>query len=114
MKRDRIFKLYVKSNITLYDSDLQEVPYSEVLDDGWTVYRLKAMWSEKLGTYVSRVYYMIEYSEEPFYRYAVKMMCIRDRLFDIRDSYKCIGGSVMSKMVMWVKDKKFRDLWNLL
>jgi hypothetical protein len=57
---------------------------------------------------------MIEYSEEPFVRYVAKMVCVGDRLFDVRGSYKCIGGRIVEKMVMWIKDKRFRDLWSLL
>jgi hypothetical protein len=113
MKRGKVFRLYTKSNIMLYDGDLQEVRY-DVFDDGWVVYRLKGVWSEKLGTYVSRVYYMVEHSEEPFKRYVTKVVCVGDRLFDVRDDCKCIGGRIMEKMVMWVTDKRFRDLWSLL
>jgi hypothetical protein len=61
VKRGREFKLYVEPNVVLYDSDLQEVPYSETLDDGTVVYRLKGVWSERLGAYVSRVYYVVQY-----------------------------------------------------
>jgi hypothetical protein len=113
MKEDKAFKLRVKSNIALYDADLQEVPY-RILDDGWVEYRLLAVYNERLGTYVSKVYYMVEYSEVPFKRYVTKMMCIRDMLYDIREDVKCIGGRIVSKMVMWILDKKFRDLWNLI
>jgi hypothetical protein len=98
----------------LYGSDLQEVHYDAVIDDGWVLYRLKRIWNEKLGAYISRVYYMVEYSEEPFMRYVSKMMCIGDQMFDARENKKCIGGRIMEKMVMWVKDKKFKDLWHLL
>jgi len=108
------FKLYVKPNVTLYDSDLQEVRYYDILDDGWVVYRLKAVWSEKLDAYVSRVYYVVEYSEEPFVRYVNKLMCVRDMLFDDRGSYRCKGGRIITRMAMWVLDKRFRELCELL
>ena len=108
------FKLYVKPNVTLYDSDLQEVRYYDILDDGWVAYRLKAVWSEKLDAYVSRVYYVVEYSEEPFVRYVNKLMCVRDMLFDDRGSYRCKGGRIITRMAMWVLDKRFRELCELL
>jgi len=114
MSRSKEFKLYVKPNVVLYDSNLQEVRYYDTLDDGTIVYKLKGVWSEKLGTYVSRVYYAVEYSEEPFVRYVNKLMCVRDMAFDVKGSYKCKGGRIITRMVMWITDKRFRDLWNLL
>jgi hypothetical protein len=112
-KRGKVFRLYARPNMVLYDSDLQEVRY-DVLDDGWVVYKLGATWSQKLEAYVSKVYYMIEYSEEPFVRYVSKVMCVGDMLFDVREDVKCVGGRIVEKMVLWATDKKFKDLWSLL
>ena len=114
MKRGKEFRLYTKPNVILYDSDLQEVRYHDILDDGWVVYRLKAIWSEKLGMYVSKVYYVVEYSEEPFVRYVNKLMCVRDMPFDDRGSYRCKGGRIVTKLAMWVLDKRFKELCELL
>jgi hypothetical protein len=109
----KVFTLYTSSNVTLYDYDLQEVPY-DVLDDGAVVYRLKGVWSEKLGAYVTRPYYAVQYSEQPFTRYVEKIMCVGDMRFDVKGTYRCRGGRVISKLVMWVLDKRFRDLVQLL
>jgi hypothetical protein len=114
MRRGKVFRFYTRRDVVLYDGDLQEVPYRDVLDDGWVVYDLKAIWNEKLNEYVSRVYYMVEYSEEPFVRYVSKMMCVGDMSFYSTDNYRCIGGRVMSKMAMWVMDKRFKELCQLL
>jgi hypothetical protein len=114
VKKGKTFRLYLKSDVVLYDSDFQEVRYDEVFDDGWVLYRLQGVWSDKIGAYVSRVYYMIKYSEEPFVRLVDKMVCISDQSFHITDNYKCINGRVVAKMVLWAMDKRFRDLWHLL
>jgi len=108
------FRLYVKSNVVLYDSDLQEVRYHEIIDDGTVVYKLKGVWSEKLGMYVTRPYYAIQYEEEPFVRYVEKIMCVGDMKFDAKGVYKCWGGRIMTKMAMWVTDKRFKELCELL
>jgi hypothetical protein len=108
------FKLYVKANVVLYDDNLQEVPYSEVLDDGTVVYKLKPVWSKRLEAYVSRAFYAVEYRESPFIRYVEKVMCIRDEPYDIKGQYKCRGGRIVSKLAMWVLDKRFRELVQLL
>jgi hypothetical protein len=108
------FRLYVKSNIKLYDSDLQEVRYSEVIDDGTVVYKLKPVWNEKLGAFVSRPLYAVQYQEEPFARYVEKIMCIGDMKFDAKREYKCWGGRIVTKLVMWVLDERFRELVQLL
>ena len=108
------FRLYVRPNVVLYDYDLQEVRYHEVLEDGDVVYRLKGVWSEKVGAYVSRPYYVVEYREEPFVRYVVKVMCVGDKSFDVKGTYRCRGGRIVEKLAMWVLDKRFRELCELL
>jgi hypothetical protein len=108
------FKLYVKPNVVLYDGSLQEVKYSEVLDDGVVMYRLKPVWSEKLKVFVSRPLYAVQHQEKPFARYVEKVMCVGDKSFDVKGSYKCRGGRVVAKLVMWVLDKRFRELCELL
>jgi len=110
----REFRLYVKPNVVLYDYNLQEVPYADVLDDGTVVYRLKGIWSEKVGAYVTRPYYAVEYNNDRFVRYVEKVACISDRSFDVKGSYKCRGGRVVSKLAVWVLDKRFRELCELL
>jgi len=108
------FRLYVRPNVVLYDYDFQEVKYSDVLEDGDVVYSLKGVWSEKVGAYVSRPYYAVEYREEPFVRYVEKVACVGDKSFDVKGSFKCRGGRVVVKMAMWVLDKRFRELCELL
>jgi hypothetical protein len=108
------FRLYVRPNVVLYDSDLQEVRYSEIIDDGTVVYKLKPIWNKKLEVFVSRPYYAVEYREEPFVRYVEKVVCVGDKPFDVKGSFKCRGGRVMAKLVMWVLDKRFRELCELL
>jgi hypothetical protein len=99
----------------LYDYDLQEVPYSDALDDGVVVYRLRGVWSEKFGAYVTRPYYAVEYVDnDKFVRYVEKVVCISDQSFDAKGSYKCRGGRIVTKMAMWVLDKRFKELCELL
>ena len=100
--------------MVLYDFDLQEVPYTDTLDDGTVVYRLKGTWNEKVGAYVTRPYYAVEYNNDRFARYVEKVACISDRSFDVKGPYRCKGGRVVSKMAMWVLDKRFRELCELL
>jgi len=100
--------------VVLYDYDLQEVSYSDVLEDGDVVYRLKPVWSKKLEVFVSRPLYAVEYREEPFVRYVEKIMCVGDKPFDVKGSFKCRGGRVVAKLAMWVLDKRFRELLQLL
>jgi len=110
----REFRLYVGPNTVLYDYSLQEVRYHEVLEDGDVVYKLKGMWNEKVGAYVSRPYYAVEYREKPFVRYVEKVVCVGDKPFDVKGSFKCRGGRVVAKLAMWVLDKRFRELCELL
>jgi hypothetical protein len=115
MSRGRGFRLYVRPNVVLYDFNLQEVPYSDVLDDGAVVYELRGVWSEKVNAYVTRSYYAVEYvNEQKFARYVEKIVCISDKSFDVKGSYKCRGGRIVSKLAMWVLDKRFRELCELL
>ncbi len=113
MKKGKVFRLYVPSNVVLYDLDMQEVPF-EVLDDGKVMYRLKGIWNQKVEAYVSRVYYAVERFEEPFVRYVMKLMCISGQTFDMKGNYECRGGRVVAKVVMSVSDKRFRELCELL
>ena len=108
------FKLYVKSNVTLYDSNLQEVRYHDILDDGWVMYRLKGVWNKEVEAYVTRPYYAVKYMEQPFVRYVEKLVCISDMKFSVEEYYRCEGGRVISKLAMWVLDKRFRELCELL
>ena len=110
-----MFRLYVPSNVVLYDGDLQEVSYRDTIDDGVVVYELGGVWSEKVGAYVSRPYYAVQYvNEGRFARYVEKVVCVSDKSFDVKGIYKCRGGRVMAKMAMWVMDKRFRELCELL
>jgi hypothetical protein len=109
------FKLYTKPNVILYDYDLQEVKYYDTLDDGTVVYRLRGVWSEKVGAYVTRPYYSVLYVDnDKFVRYVEKIVCVGDMAFDVKGSYKCRGGRIMTKLAMWVLDKRFRELCELL
>jgi hypothetical protein len=110
----REFRLYVKANVVLYDYDLQEVPYAYTLDDGTVVYKLKGMWNDRVGAYVSRPLYAVQYQEEKFMRYVEKIVCISDKVEDIKGSYRCRGGRISMKLAMWVLDKRFRELCGLL
>jgi len=56
----------------------------------------------------------VEYREEPFVRYVEKVACVGDKSFDVKGSFKCRGGRVVVKMAMWVLDKRFRELCELL
>jgi len=113
-RKGKVFRLYTKPNVTLYDYDLQEVPYKEVLDDGWVKYVFHGVWNEKLEAYVTRTYYLIEYMENPFVRYVYKIMCVSDMPFDYKGDYRCEGGRAVYKMVMEVRDKRFKELCELL
>ena len=114
-KRDKVFKLYVRSNVVLYDYDLQEVRYKEVLDDGVMVYELRGVWNEKVGAYVTRPYYAVQYFDGfEFSRYVEKVACISDQIYDVKGSYICRGGRVVNKLIMWVMDKRFKELCELL
>lgn len=115
MKRGKTFRLYVPSNVVLYDGDLQEVPYRDVLDDGTVMYELKGVWSEKLEMYVTRPYYVVQYVDESkFARYVEKLICTSEMTFDEKGVYKCRGGRIMAKMVMWIMDRRFKELCELL
>jgi len=115
MKRGRVFRLYTRANVVLYDYDLQEVPYKEVLDDGVVVYELRGVWSEKVDAYVSRPYYAVHYVDGfRFSRYVEKVVCVGDKAYDVKGSYTCRGGRVVSKLAMWVMDKRFKELCELL
>ena len=111
----REFRLYVRPNVVLYDYDLQEVSYSDVIEDGDVVYRLKPVWNEKVGVYVSGPYYAVQYVDNGrFVRYVEKVVCVGDKSFDVKGPYRCRGGRVVSKLAMWVLDKRFRELCGLL
>ena len=110
----REFRLYVRPNVVLYDYDLQEVRQYEVLDDGTVVYRLKPVWSKRLEVYVTKPLYAVEYREKPFVRYVAKVMCVGDKPFDVKGTYRCRGGRIVEKLAMWVLDKRFRELCELL
>jgi hypothetical protein len=115
MKKGKVFKLYTKPNVVLYDYDLQEVKYKDVLDDGTVVYELKGVWSEKVNAYVTRPYYAVEYiNGDKFVRYVEKVVCISDKAYNVKGSYACRGGRIVSKLAMWVLDKRFRELCELL
>ncbi len=110
-----MFRLYVKPNVVLYDSDLQEVAYRDVVDDGTVVYELGGVWNEKVKAYVTRPYYVVEYVDEgKFARYVEKMVCISDKAYDVKGPYTCRGGRIVSKLAMWVLDKRFKELCELL
>jgi len=47
-------------------------------------------------------------------RYVEKVACISDRSFDVKGSYRCRGGRLISKLAVWVLDKRFRELCELL
>jgi len=115
MKRGKEFRLYVRPNVVLYDYDLQEVRYYDTLDDGTVVYRLRGVWSEKVGAYVTRPYYAVEYVDnDKFVRYVEKIVCVGDKSFDVKGSYRCRGGRIVAKLAVWVLDKRFRELCELL
>jgi hypothetical protein len=115
VRRGKVFKLYVRPNVVLYDSDLHEVPYRDVVDDGVVVYELRGVWSEKVNAYVTRPYYAVEYvNEGKFMRYVEKVACISDKSYDVKGSYRCRGGRIVSKLAMWVLDKRFKELCELL
>jgi len=114
-RRGRVFRLYVKPNVVLYDYDLQEVPYRDTLDDGAVVYELRGVWSEKVNAYVSRPYYAVEYVDgSRFSRYVEKVLCVGDKAYDVKGSYRCRGGRIVAKTAMWVMDRRFRELCELL
>jgi hypothetical protein len=99
----------------LYDYDLQEVRYYDTLDDGTVVYKLRGVWNEKFRVYVTRPYYAVEYVDnDKFVRYVEKVVCVGDKSFDVKGSYECRGGRVVSKLAMWVLDKRFKELCGLL
>jgi len=109
------FRLYVRPNVVLYDFDLQEVHYIDTLDDGDVVYVLRGRWYEKMRAYVTRPYYAVQYIDnDRFVRYVEKIACVGDKSFDVKGPYRCKGGRVISKMAMWVLDKRFRELCELL
>jgi hypothetical protein len=112
--RVKTFRLYAKPNVTLYDSDLQEVFHRDVLDDGTVVYELKGVWSEKVNAYVTRPYYAVIRTEEKFSIYVEKLVCTSEMSYDVKGHYKCRGGRIISKMVMWVLDRRFRELCGVL
>jgi hypothetical protein len=115
MKGGKEFRLYVRPNVVLYDYDLQEVKYHDVLDDGTVVYRLRGVWSEKVGVYVTRPYYAVEYVDnDKFVRYVEKVVCVGDKSFDVKGSFECRGGRIVTKLVMWILDKRFKELCELL
>jgi len=114
MRRGKEFRLYTKPNVVLYDFDLQEVPYSDTRDDGTVVYRLRGVWNEKFDAYVTRPYYAVEYIDEKFVRYVKKIVCVSDKSYDVKGPYTCRGGRIVGKMVMWVMDRRFRELCELL
>ena len=115
MRRGKTFRLYVGPNVVLYDFDLQEVASRDVLDDGDVVYELRGVWSEKVGAYVTRPYYAVQYiNEDKFARYVEKVVCISDKAYDVKGIYRCRGGRVIAKMAMWVMDRRFRELCELL
>ena len=101
--------------MVLYDYSLQEVPYVDIVDDGTILYRLEGVWNKKIEAYVTRPYYAIEYIDgDKFARYVDKIMCVGDMPIDIRRSYKCKGGRIVTKMAVWILDKRFKELLQLL
>ena len=112
MKGSKKFKLYVmRPSITLYNSDLQEVPFSDALKDGTLVYELIGRWNKKIENYVTGIYYAVERRESEIY--IDKLACVGDVAVDINLFYRCKGGRIIRKTVLLIRDKKFIEMCQL-
>jgi hypothetical protein len=97
--------------MVLYNSDLQEVAFSDALKDGTLIYELIGRWSKKIGNYVAGVYYAVERRESEIY--VDKLACIGDVAIDINLFYRCKGGRIIRKTALLIKDKKFIEMCQL-